>query len=79
MADKKSKSRALKAVNDTKKKTGNPTTSVKKKDPPETPKKGSPANDNGELPISGRAIGAVVSLGLFILFLFMALILTERC
>ena len=33
MADKKSKSRALKAVNDTKKKTGNPTTSVKKKEP----------------------------------------------
>ena len=32
MAEKKSNSRALKAVNDTKKKTGNPTTSVKKKE-----------------------------------------------
>ena len=48
MAEKKRNSRALKAVNDTKKKTGNPTTSVKKKEivesgkPVKNPKTGEP-------------------------------------
>ena len=73
MAAKKSNSRALKAVNDTKKKTGNPTTSVKKKDPVEqTVKKGKSAATEQHL-ISGRTMGAVISLLLFVLFLFMAI------
>ena len=73
MADKKSKSRALKAVNDTKKKTGNPTTTVKKKEPLEqTGKTGKTASAEQPL-IPGRALGAVISLALFVLFLFMAI------
>ena len=48
MAEKKSNSRALKAVNETKKKTGNPTTSVKKKEPVDTGKKNEPVRE--ELP-----------------------------
>ena len=73
MAEKKSNSRALKAVNDTKKKTGNPTTSVKKKEPVEqSGKKGK--NAAAEKPIiPGRALGAVISLILFVLFLFMGI------
>jgi len=66
MADKKSNSRALKAVNDTKKKTGNPTTSVKKKEPAE-----SKEQVREELPIPGRVVGAVVALALFVVLLFM--------
>ena len=80
MAEKKSNSRALKAVNDTKKKTGNPTASVKKKEPVETSKKnGSDSSAKGKnsavqepvLPV--RAIGAVVSLVLFVVFLLMGI------
>ena len=71
MAAKKSNSRALKAVNDTKKNTGNPTTTVKKKEPAaQTGKKGTAV----EQPlIPGRALAAVISLALFVLFLFMAI------
>ena len=69
MADKKSNSRALKAVNETKKKTGNPTTSVKKKEPVETGKKNEPVRE--EFPVSRRALWAAVSLILFVVFLFM--------
>ena len=72
MAEKKSKSRALKAVNDTKNKTGNPTTPVKKKESLElTGKKGK--NPAAEQPlIPGRVLAAVISLILSVLFLFMA-------
>ena len=73
MADKKSKSRALKAVNDTKKKTGNPTTTVKKKEPLEQPGKTGKAASAEQPLIPGRALGAVISLVLFVLFLFMAI------
>ena len=73
MADKKSKSRALKAVNDTKKKTGNPTTTVKKKEPLEQPGKAGKAASAEQPLIPGRALGAVISLVLFVLFLFMAI------
>ena len=66
MADKKSNSRALKAVNDTKKITGNPTTSVKKKEPAEAKEQ-----VREELPIPGRVVGAVVALALFVVLLFM--------
>ena len=70
MADKKSNSRALKAVNDTKKKTGNPTTTVKKKDPAE--QTGNKVKSSvAEKPlIPGRTLWAVISLVLFVLFLF---------
>ena len=72
MAEKKSKSRALKAVNDTKNKTGNPTTAVKKKEPLElTGKKGKSSATEQPL-IPGRALAAVISLILSVLFLFMA-------
>ena len=72
MADKKSKSRALKAVNDTKKKTGNPTTTVKKKEPAE--QTSAKSNNGGQQTrIPSRAAGAVISLILFVLFLFMAI------
>ena len=70
MADKKSKSRALKAVNDTKKKTGNPTTSVKKKEVEETPR---PQAVKEELPVSRRAFGAIAAFVLFVVFLFMGI------
>ena len=78
MAEKKSNSRALKAVNDTKKKTGNPSASVKKKEPADTSKKKeTPVKSNTpavqEPPLPLRAIGAVVALGLFVLFLFMGI------
>ena len=73
MASKKSNSRALKAVNDTKKKTGNPTTTVKKKDPAE--QTGNKVKSSvAEKPlIPGRTLWAVISLVLFVLFLFMAI------
>ena len=71
MAEKKRNSRALKAVNDTKKKTGNPTTSVKKKESVESGKNHEQPRE--ELPVSGRVVGAVVSLGLFVVFLFMGI------
>jgi len=73
MAAKKSNSRALRAVNDTTKKTGNPATTVKKKEPAEKPgnKAKNPATEKPLIP--GRALGAVVSLVLFVLFLFMAI------
>ena len=72
MASKKSNSRALKAVNDTKKNTGNPTTTVKKKEPAvQTGKKGTAPAEKPLIP--GRALAAVVSLALFVLFLFMAI------
>ena len=76
MADKKRNSRALKAVNETKKKTGNPTTSVKKKESAEQPKKEVAAKGKSgpvEQGVSSRAIGAVVSLGLFVFLLFMGI------
>ena len=73
MADKKSNSRALKAVNETKKKTGNPTASVKKKETPDPGKKNPGQQNREELPVSGRVLGAVVSLGLFVIFLFMGI------
>ena len=68
MAEKKNKSRALKAVNETKKKTGNPTTSVKKAESVET-KKGSAAVKNGT-GFTGRPYFAVLSLALFVFFMF---------
>ena len=73
MAAKKSNSRALKAVNDTKKKTGNPTTSVKKKEPVERIDKKGKGSGTEQPLIPGRALGAVISLLLFVLFLFMAI------
>ena len=72
MAEKKSKSRALKAVNETKKKTGNPTTSVKKPEPVEE-KKNSTAETGKEKAIPGRVFFAILSLGLFVFFLFMGI------
>ena len=72
MAEKKSNSRALKAVNDTKKKTGNPSTSVMKKESAvHSGKKGT--NPSEQLLIPGRALGAVISFVLFVLFLFMSI------
>ena len=78
MADKKSKSRALKAVNDTKKKTGNPTTSVKKKEPADsTSKKDVPMRGKAapaqEPPIPVRTLGAAGAFILFVVFLFMGI------
>ena len=72
MAEKKSNSRALKAVNETKKKTGNPTTSVKKPEPSEPKKKGA-VQETQEPAIPVRALLAVLTLGLFIFFLFMGI------
>ena len=69
MAGKKSNSRALKAVNETKKKTGNPTTSVKKKEPVDAGKKNEAVRE--ELPFSGRILWAVISLALTVVFIFM--------
>ena len=69
MADKKKNSRAMKAVNETKKKTGNPTTSVKKAEGAETKKKGSAAG-NTVSAVNRRPYAAVLSLALFIFFLF---------
>ena len=69
MADKKSNTRALKAVNDTKKKTGNPTTSVKKKEDPAV-QKGKTASAEPAIP--RRILAAVVSLLLFVVLLSMA-------
>ena len=66
MAEKKPNTRALKAVNDTKKKTGNPTTSVKKKEPVTTAVAEEP-------PIPVRTIGAAVSFVLFVVFLLMGI------
>ena len=66
MAEKKKNSRALKAVNDTKKKTGNPTSSVKKKD---TGKGSAPVMEEPPIPL--RTIGAAVSFVLFVVFLLM--------
>ena len=66
MAEKKKNSRALKAVNDTKKKTGNPTSSVKKKD---TGKGSTPVMEEPPIPL--RTIGAAVSFVLFVVFLLM--------
>ena len=66
MAEKKKNSRALKAVNDTKKKTGNPTSSVKKKD---TGKGIAPVMEEPPIPL--RTIGAAVSFVLFVVFLLM--------
>ena len=73
MAEKKSKSRALKAVNDTKKKTGNPTTSVKKKESAVQHVTKGRAVATEKPAVAGRALGAVISLILFVLFLFMAI------
>ena len=72
MAEKKSNSRALKAVNETKKKTGNPTASVKKPEPSEAKKKGA-VQETQEPAIPVRALLAVLTLGLFIFFLFMGI------
>ena len=68
MAAKKSNTKALKAVNDTKKKTGNPSASVKKENTTN-----SKALQVTQPPIPARAIGAVASLGFFVLFLFMGI------
>jgi len=69
MAEKKNNSRAMKAVNETKKKTGNPVTSVKKAEETVSQKKGStPEKDPGR--ISGRVPLALLTLGLFVFFLF---------
>ena len=68
MAEKKPSSRALKAVNDTKKKTGNPTASVKKK---EAGKGSVPAVEEPPIPV--RTIGAAVSFVLFVVFLLMSI------
>ena len=69
MAEKKNNSRAMKAVNETKKKTGNPVTSVKKTEEPASKKKGSaPAREPSG--ISGRVPLALLALGLFVFFLF---------
>ena len=70
MSDKKNNSRALKAVNDTKKKTGNPTATVKKAETPAQKK--NPAVSEAS-PVPMRAVWAVLSLGLFVLFLFMGI------
>ena len=72
MAEKKSNSRALKAVNETKKKTGNPTTAVKKPEPTDT-KRNAAASETKERLIPGRALYAILSLGLFVFFLFMGI------
>jgi len=69
MADNKNNSRALKAVNETKKKTGNPTTSVKKTEAPTDHKNTTQVKEESSIP--ARAFWAVISLGLFVLFLFM--------
>ena len=71
MSDKKNNSRALKAVNETKKKTGNPTAPVKKAEP-QAQKKNTPAVSEAS-PVPMRAVWAVLSLGLFVLFLFMGI------
>ena len=72
MADHKSNSRALKAVNETKKKTGNPTASVKKPEPA-VQKKHDAEKPAQESAIPARAFLAVLSLGLFVFFLFMGI------
>ena len=72
MAEKKRNSRALKAVNDTKKKTGNPTTSVKKAEVMESGKMNkNPQKGEPDLPM--RTMGAMAALILFVLFLFMGI------
>ena len=68
MAQKKQNSRALKAVNDTKKKTGNPTASVAKR---EAGKGTVPAAIEPPLPV--RTIAAAVSFVLFVVFLLMGI------
>ena len=68
MAGKKSNTKALKAVNDTKKKTGNPSASVKKENTTN-----SKTTQGTQPPIPTRAIGAVMSLGFFVFFLFMGI------
>ena len=73
MAEKKSKSRALKAVNETKKKTGNPTTSVTKKETTEKVNNKSKSAPAEKSLLPRRALGAVISLVLFVFFLFMSI------
>ena len=73
MAEKKSKSRALKAVNETKKKTGNPTTSVTKKETTEKINNKSKSAPAEKSLLPRRALGAVISLVLFVFFLFMSI------
>ena len=71
MPSKKNNSQALKAVNETKKKTGNPTASVKKKDESEAKKMAQAAAEEARM--RRRMLLAVTSLGLFVLFLFMGI------
>ena len=71
MPSKKSKTQALKAVNETKKKTGNPTAPVKKKDETEAKKMVQAAA--AESLFRRRLLLALVALGLFVLFLFMGI------
>lgn len=70
MADKKSNTKALKAVNDAKKKSGNPSASVKKKEETNPKTKNSAVT---EPPIPTRAIGSVAALCFFVFFLFMGI------
>ncbi len=71
MPSKKNNSQALKAVNENKKKTGNPTATVKKKDPESAKKMAQAAAEESQL--RRRTMLAVSALGLFILFLFMGI------
>ena len=69
MAEKKNNSRALKAVNETKKKTGNPTTSVKKTESVESKTRGN--NEvKAQSGFAGRPFFAVLSIALFVFFMF---------
>ena len=71
MASKKNNTQALKAVNETKKKTGNPAASVKKKDESEAAKMAQAAAE--ESVFRRRLFLGLTSLGLAVLFLFMAI------
>ena len=70
MASKKNSSQALKAVNETKKKTGNPTVSVKKKEEEQARKA---AQEAAEAAFRRRLFLGLGALGLGILFLFMGI------
>ena len=70
MASKKNSSQALKAVNETKKKTGNPTVSVKKKEEEQARKA---AQEAAEAAFRRRLFLGLRALGLGILFLFMGI------